>query len=118
MGIGTVMWPWMALSLVSGDTKMLIGLFVVYAIITVIRHILEPKLISDTMELPAALTLSIMYIGLKFFGVLGMFAFILVLYCVVALNKEGVIHLTRQPNEAPSEEIAEEVVEEIAEKVE
>lgn len=118
MGIGTVMWPWMALSLVSGDTKMLIGLFVIYAIITVIRHILEPKLISDTMELPVALTLSIMYIGLKFFGVLGMFAFILVLYCVVALNKEGVIHLTRQPNEAPSEEIAEEVVEEIAEKVE
>lgn len=111
MGIGTVMWPWMALCLVSGDTKMLIGLFVIYAIITVVRHIIEPKLISDTMELPAALTLSVMYIGLKFFGVLGMFAFILVLYCVVALNKEGVIHLTREPEASPAEEIAEEVVE-------
>lgn len=115
MGIGTVMWPWMAICLVSGDTKMLIGLFVIYAIITVVRHIIEPKLISNTMELPAALTLSVMYIGLKFFGVLGMFAFILVLYCVVALNKEGVIHLTRELNE---EVPAEELVEEVAEKVE
>ncbi|MBO4445547.1 MAG: AI-2E family transporter [Clostridia bacterium] len=100
LGIGTVMWPWMAFCLFSGDTKMLLGLFVIYAIITVVRHIIEPKLVSDTMELPAALTLSIMYIGLKFFGVLGMFAFILILYVVVALNREGVIHLTYEEREA------------------
>lgn len=109
LGIGTVMWPWMAISLISGNTEMLIGLFIIYAIISVIRHIIEPKLISDTMDLPAALTLSIMYVGLKFFGVLGMFVFILILYCVVALNKEGIIHLTRPSKQ---EEIAQESAQE------
>ncbi|MBQ1451614.1 MAG: AI-2E family transporter, partial [Clostridia bacterium] len=94
LGIGTVMWPWMAFCLFTGDTKMLFGLLIIYGIITVVRHIIEPKLVSDTMELPAALTLSIMYIGLKFFGVVGMFAFIIILYVIVALNREGVIHLT------------------------
>ncbi|MBQ1895925.1 MAG: AI-2E family transporter [Clostridia bacterium] len=94
LGIGTVMWPWMAFCLLTGDMKMLFGLLIIYGIITVVRHIIEPKLVSDTMELPAALTLSIMYIGLKFFGVVGMFAFIIILYVVVALNREGVIHLT------------------------
>ncbi len=116
LGIGTVMWPWMAISLVSGNTEMLIGLFVIYAIISVIRHIIEPKLISDTMDLPAALTLSIMYVGLKFFGVLGMFAFILILYCVVALNKEGIIHLTRPPKGEEEPEIEAEKVEEIVQE--
>ena len=116
LGIGTVMWPWMAISLVSGNTKMLIGLFIIYAIISVIRHIIEPKLISDTMDLPAALTLSIMYVGLKFFGVLGMFAFILILYCVVALNKEGIIHLTRPPKGEEEPEIEAEKVEEIVQE--
>lgn len=111
LGIGTVMWPWMAFCFFTGDTKMLLGLFVIYAIITVVRHIIEPKLISDSIELPAALTLSIMYIGLKFFGVPGMFLFIIILYCIVALNREGVIHVTAPPeekteapgNEAPKE---------------
>lgn len=116
LGIGTVMWPWMAISLVSGNTEMLIGLFIIYAIISVIRHIIEPKLISDTMDLPAALTLSIMYVGLKFFGVLGMFAFILILYCVVALNKEGIIHLTRPPKGEEEPEIEAEKVEEIVQE--
>lgn len=93
MGLGMVLIPWAIYCIIVADYKMAIGLVVMYVIMTVIRHIIEPKLVSGAMSLPSALTLSVMYIGLKMFGAIGMFAFVIALYCIVAMEKEGVIHL-------------------------
>lgn len=117
LGIGTVMWPWMAYCVFSGDTAMLIGLLAIYAVITVIRHIIEPKLISDAVELPAAIMLAVMYIGLKFFGVIGMFACIFILYALVALNEDGVIHITSEVPVEDSNEISAEKKTEVSAEI-
>ena len=76
-----------------------IGLLVLYAIILVIRQIIEPKLVAGQVDVSPVLTISAMYIGTKCFGVLGIF--ILPLACIVIklLNDEGVIHLFKTGNE-------------------
>lgn len=93
VGIGFVLVPWAIFSFVNGATGLGIGLLIMYAVIAVVRQIIEPKFVAGTMELPPALTLSVMYMGLKIFGVIGMFAFVIALYCIASLEKDGVIHI-------------------------
>lgn len=93
VGIGAVLWPWAFYSFVTGNTGLGIGLIVLYALITIIRQIIEPKFIAGQMSLPPALTLTVMYIGLKTTGVIGMFAFTIALYTLKVLDSEGVIHV-------------------------
>lgn len=87
---------------VKANTGLGIGLLILYAIIAVVRQIIEPKFVSGTMELPPALTLTVMFVGLKCFGVIGMFAFIIVLYCVASLEKDGVISIFAEDRVADS----------------
>ncbi len=93
VGIGAVLWPWALYSFITGNTVLGIGLIVLYVIITVIRQVIEPKFIAGQMSLPPALTLTVMYIGLKTTGVIGMFAFTIALYTIKVLDSEGVIHI-------------------------
>lgn len=102
VGIGFVLVPWAIFAFVKANTGLGIGLLILYAIIAVVRQIIEPKFVSGTMELPPALTLTVMFVGLKCFGVIGMFAFIIVLYCVASLEKDGVISIFAEDRVADS----------------
>lgn len=96
VGIGTVFSFWGIFSLIGGDYIFCLALLVMYIIITVIRQIIEPKLIAGEMSVPASLTVVTMYVGLQAFGVLGLFAFTIAMYCLKVLNQEGVIDLFGQ----------------------
>lgn len=72
-GSGTVLIPWAVFSFVKGDTALFIGLIVIYATVTVVRNILEPKIMGKQVGLHPLLTLFSLFLGLKIFGVLGMF---------------------------------------------
>ena len=52
--------------------KLGIGLLVLYAVTSVVRQILEPKLIGEGLGLHPLLSLGAMYAGLRLFGVWGM----------------------------------------------
>ncbi len=99
VGIGAILWPWAIFNLVTGNTVLGIGLIALYIIITVVRQIIEPKFVAGQMSMPAAVTLAVMYTGLKAFGVIGMFAFTIAMYCIKALDSEGVIHIFRNEEE-------------------
>ncbi len=75
LGIGTVLLPWAAVSLLFGNYFVGIGLLIGYAVITVIRQIIEPKIIGKFIGLHPIATLASMYIGLKSVGIIGLFAF-------------------------------------------
>ena len=92
-GTGTVLVPWAVISLFSGNYGLGIGLLIVYALITVIRQILEPHLVAMNVGLPPIATLAGMYLGLQIFGVLGIFIVPITFFLVKALNDEGIIHL-------------------------
>lgn len=93
VGIGTIASVWGIVSLVRGDYIFCLALLVMYIIITIIRQIIEPKLIASEMSVPASLTIVAMYTGLQAFGVLGLFAFTIGVYCLKVLDLKGVIDL-------------------------
>lgn len=72
LGTGIILIPWAVVSLLLGEIKLGIGLLVLYAVSSVIRQILEPKLIGEGLGLHPLLSLISMYAGLRLFGVWGM----------------------------------------------
>ena len=83
---------------------MAIGLLILYAAITVIRQIVEPKLVAGQLGLPPFVTLIAMYLGLKIFGVLGVFILPIIAIMLKLLNDEGIITLWKSPTKVMAEE--------------
>ncbi len=98
LGTGTFMIPWSIYSLITGKVGLAIGLFIIYAIIYVVRQVIEPKIVGGTVGLPSFLTLMGMYVGSQLFGFMGIFLVPIMLIIIKLLNDEGVIHLW-QPTE-------------------
>ncbi|MDD2568411.1 MAG: sporulation integral membrane protein YtvI [Clostridia bacterium] len=74
LGPGTLIIPWAVLSLISGNMKLGIGLIIIYAVITVSRQVLEPKIVSQNIGLHPLAGLAAIFIGLQMFGVIGLIA--------------------------------------------
>ena len=72
LGTGIILIPWALVCLLLGQVKLGIGLLVLYAAASLVRQILEPKLIGEGLGLHPLVSLFSMYAGLKFFGVWGM----------------------------------------------
>lgn len=102
-GTGTVLIPWAVFSLITSNYGLGIGLLVLYALITVIRQILEPHLVAMNVGLPPIATLMGMYLGLQIFGVLGIFILPITFFLIKALNDEGIIHLWGRHNAQKTE---------------
>ena len=81
-----------------------IGLLVLYATVTVIRQIVEPKLVAGQLGLPPFVTLIAMYLGLKIIGVLGVFILPIIAIMLKLLNDEGIIELWKSPTRVMAEE--------------
>lgn len=73
LGTGGIMIPWATISLVIGNTKLGVELFIIYAIVTVVRNYVEPKVVGVQLGLHPIITLVSMFIGLRLFGFLGLF---------------------------------------------
>ncbi len=106
LGTGTILIPWAVISLIGGNYPLAIGLLVLYAVISVIRQIIEPKLVAGQLGLPPFLTISAMYVGLKTMGVLGMFIAPMIIIMLKLLNDEGIIHLWKSPSKLKAEQEA------------
>lgn len=96
LGTGTILVPWSVWSLLTGDIGFGIGILVVYAIITVIRQIIEPKLVASQLGLPAYVTITAMYIGTRLFGFIGLFLLPISIMVLKVLNDDGIIHIFRK----------------------
>ena len=93
LGTGTVMIPWALVELITGHLYLGLCLGALYAVITVVRNILEPKIVGDRIGLYPLITLISMFVGLKIFGVAGMFLFPITIIIVKHFHDPGVIHL-------------------------
>ncbi len=93
LGTGTILIPWAAISFITGKMGLGIGLVVLYGVITVIRQIVEPKLVATNLGLPPIVTIMCMYIGLQVFGVIGIFMAPLLVTMIKVLNDQGVLHV-------------------------
>ena len=73
LGVGTVLVPYAVLSLVTGHTGLGVGLLILYGVITVVRQVVEPRLVGKSLGLHPILMLVSFYAGFKLFGVAGVF---------------------------------------------
>ena len=96
LGTGTILVPWGVYSLLTGNIGFGIGILILYAVITVIRQALEPKLVANQLGLPAYITIIAMYIGTQLFGVIGLFLMPISIMLLKVLNDEGIINIFRR----------------------
>lgn len=108
LGTGTILLPWAVYSFISGKYSLAIGLFIIYVVITVIRQIIEPKLVAGQLGLSPVITISAMFLGLKLLGFLGMFMTPLTIIILKLLHDEGILHLWKSPVRAAAEKEAKE----------
>lgn len=71
-GTGTVLIPWALLQLLSGSYVLAAGLALLYVLTQVVRQMIQPKIVGDSMGLPPLWTLLFLYLGFKFHGISGM----------------------------------------------
>lgn len=71
-GTGTALIPWAAVKLITGEYAYAIGLLLLYVLTQVIRQIIQPKIVGDSMGLPPLTTLILLFLGFKFRGIAGM----------------------------------------------
>lgn len=93
LGTGTILVPWVIITLLFGNIPLAIGLAVLYAIIATVRTFLEPKVVGDRIGLYPLITLFAIFLGLKFAGVTGMFLFPLIALTIKRLNDTGKLRL-------------------------
>lgn len=101
LGPGAIFIPWTIWLLVVGETSKGLMMLGLYAFIFVFRQAVQPKVLADTMELPALPLLIALWIGLTRFGIAGLLLapFVLVLY--QAIDKAMKVDLTPAEPAAP-----------------
>ncbi|MFR5876093.1 MAG: sporulation integral membrane protein YtvI [Eubacterium sp.] len=92
-GSGGILIPWALFSLVMGNYKQAIGLIIIYAVITVIRQYIEPKIVGESLGVHPIITLMGLYFGLKLFGFIGMFVVPISIMTLKAFNDTGRIQI-------------------------
>lgn len=94
-GVGTVLLPWAAAALLRGNTALALGLVVCFAVVSLVRSILQAKLLGDQIGLAPLPSLLAVYVGWKLCGVWGLLSFPLLLVTLKQLNDRGLLRLWR-----------------------
>ncbi len=89
LGTGTVLFPWALLKVLNQNYRMAIGLVILYAVTQVVRQIIQPKLIGDSIGLSPLPTLMFIYIGYQIGGFFGMLIAIPVGMIIIELYRKG-----------------------------
>ena len=72
LGSGSVMVPWAVIEALNGDLKLGVAIIVLWIIMSLVRQVLEPKIVSGRIGIHPIFTLIAMYTGFKVIGVMGM----------------------------------------------
>ena len=91
LGVGTILIPWSISSIITGRFVLGLEILALYLIITVIRNVIEPKLVGTNLGLHPLATLISMIIGIRLFGAVGMFGLPLTLSFFSARSKKAQI---------------------------
>lgn len=100
-GTGTVLVPWAAVSLLQRDWTLGVGLLVLFGLVSLVRSLLEPRLVGQRIGLPPLAALFAMYLGFSAFGVWGMVFSPLVAIFLKQLHDSGLVRLwkTEEPRQ-------------------
>ena len=94
-GTGTVMVPWAIIEILSADYKMAIGLLIIWGGGQLLRQVIQPKIVGDSVGVEPIPTLFLLYIGYRFGGVIGMIIAVPIGLIVQNMNEEGLFDTTK-----------------------
>lgn len=89
-GTGTVLIPWAIIKVLTGKYQSAVLLVVLYGVTQLVRQIIQPKLLGDSIGMDPFATLFFMYLGYKLTGVLGMILAVPIAMIIINLYKTGV----------------------------
>ncbi len=88
-GTGTALLPWALYELLTGDYRRVVALVVLYAVTQIVRQLIQPKLVGDSMGMNPLFTLVLLYAGYRAGGILWMILAVPIGLLVVNLYKAG-----------------------------
>lgn len=89
-GTGTVLAPWAVIELLNGDYVQAIIFIVLWGVGQLLRQIIQPKIMGDSMGMPPIPTLFLLYIGWKVSGVWGMIIALPLAIIILNLDEAGI----------------------------
>ena len=66
------MLPWAVISACTVDITLGVAILILWAIMSIVRQFIEPRIVSGQIGIHPIFTLIAMYTGYKFIGILGM----------------------------------------------
>ena len=91
IGTGLILIPWGIFELLTGRGALGAGLLILFAILTLVHNLMEPKLVSSSIGLHPLATLLAMYAGLRFFGFSGLLLAPVAVLFLRFLQEEGLL---------------------------
>ena len=89
IGVGTVLIPWSVWSILVGKSGFGIGLIVLFVLHTVLRQLIEPRIVGKNLGVHPVLTLILLYAGYSLFGIVGLLLVpVFTVLFNIALNKD------------------------------
>ncbi len=88
-GTGAAMWPWALYAVIQKDYKFAIGMMVVWGLSQLVRQFIQPKLVGDSIGMPAIPTLILLYVGFRIKGAFGLIVAVPIGMIVYNLYKAG-----------------------------
>ena len=90
IGVGTILIPWGIVMLLQKNFYIGFGLLILYLVISLVRQVVEPKVLGKSLGLHPLLTLFATYVGFSLFGIVGMIiAPVVVLLCKQLLRLQA-----------------------------
>lgn len=90
IGTGTVLMPWAVYNVITGHYLQGIVLVTAYFVTLIVRRLIEPKLVGDSIGMSPFVTLLSMFIGYRLIGMLGLILGIPAGMIIIAFYKEKV----------------------------
>ena len=94
-GSGTALIPWAIVKFLSGHYQIGIGLLIIWGVGQLVRQLIQPKMIGDSVGMAPIPTLLLLYIGFKVGSFLGMIVAVPLGLIVHTMYQEGVFDTTR-----------------------
>ncbi|MBQ4140487.1 MAG: sporulation integral membrane protein YtvI [Clostridia bacterium] len=103
VGSGLILAPWAIICIILGDIGRAIGLFILWAVLCVVRQIIEPKIVGNSVGMHPFLTLFAMLAGNFIYGGIGILLLPITLALCQSLNSAGVIKIYKNVEPEPEE---------------
>lgn len=88
-GTGAILWPWAILDMLTGNYIRAISLVAIYLICQIVKQVLQPKMVGDSIGLHPLATLLLLFTGYRFYGITGMILAIPIGMVLVNLYRVG-----------------------------